>query len=458
MAQKKTATKKRANGVGSVYHRKDGKWIAAISLPTLPGQPNRRKVKVGRNEAHAKRLLGEMRRELDKSGDLMTRVPTVKEWSDYWLKTVCADLKPKARYDYEGVMRRYVVPYMGTKKIDKVTPTMILNMYAWMQTPKDKDGLGLSSTTALGAHRKVKKMFRDAKALAGLAKNPAEDIPAPSAAIAKQKTLTTPQALTFLTTHAHRPYVSRYAAGFFTGARQGEILGLHIENVEIIRDADKNPVDVDVEFAWSLQRLTYEHGCKDGACGKKRGADCPERHFDIPGSHEAVQMSGGLHLLRPKTKGSWRVTSGGPMLAQVLDRAIGDRTEGLIWTMEDGTPIDPRTDWGIWQEWLVEAGLPKMGTHAQRHTASTLLAITGADEKTRMDMLGHTTTQINRRYTHDDMSLQRAASARLGSTLEFDYSADGAALDVRPTRVLSKKEQKRAKQLETGSKRADTLE
>lgn len=448
MAAKKKTDKKRANGGGSVYQRKDGKWIAALSLPSLPGKPKRRKVKVGRNEAHAKRLLGEMRRELEKSGDLMTRVPTVKEWSDYWLKNVCTDLKPKAYDDYEGVMRRYVVPFMGTAKIDKVTPTSILNLYDWMQAPKP-DGLGLSPTTALGAHRKVKKMFKDAVALAGLTRNPAEHVKAPRAAVVEQKTLTTEQALHFLMTHADRPYIARYAAGFFTGARQGEILGMQVENIHIIRDSKDVPIDVDVEFAWNLQRLVYEHGClsPDGTqqCLGKRGADCPERRFRIPKNHEAIPVYGGLHLLRPKTKGSWRVTSGGPTLARILDRAIGDRVSGFVFTTKEGHPIDPRVDWGIWQEWLEEAGLPKMGTHAQRHTASTLLAITGADEKTRMDMLGHTTTQINRRYTHDDMTLQRAASARLGEVLAFDYAAEGAVLDQRPKR---KSAASKARQLE----------
>lgn len=420
------SSRKRENGTGSVYQNTRGTWTAALTLPSMPGKAQRRKTRTAKTEKQARRELAKMRRELEISGDLMTRTPTVEEWADYWLKTVCGGLKPKTKSDYERVMRLYVTPFMGTTKLDKVTPTMILNLYAWMQAPKSMDGLGLSSSTALGVHRRLKKMLKDATALAGLQKNPADVVPAPSPAVVKQDVLTSEQALKFLTTHAAHPYVARYATGFFTGARQGEILGLQVEDVRILFDRTGTPVDVHVELAWTLQRLTYNHGCNPH-CGGKRGADCPRRFFDAPANHEIHQVHGGLHLLRPKTSGSWRVTSGGPLLAQILDRVIGERTSGFVFTTDVGAPIDPRIDWQIWQEWLQEAGLPKMGTHAQRHTASTLLAISGADEKTRMDMLGHASTKINRRYTHDDMTLQSEASARLAGVLNFEYTGQGVA-------------------------------
>lgn len=283
-------------------------------------------------------------------------------------------------------------------------------------------------------------MMKDATALAGLQKNPVDVVPAPSPAVVKQDVLTSEQALHFLTTHASHPYVARYATGFFTGARQGEILGLQVEDVRILFDRTGKPVDVHVELAWTLQRLTYSHGCEP-RCDGKRGADCPRRFFDAPANHENVQVHGGLHLLRPKTVGSWRVTSGGPLLAKILDRVIGDRTSGFLFTTEDGKPVDPRVDWQIWQDWLQDAGLPKMGTHAQRHTASTLLAISGADEKTRMDMLGHASTKINRRYTHDDMTLQAEASSRLAGTLDFEYLGEGDARIERPSRAAKEIEQ-----------------
>lgn len=407
----KPKDKKRANGEGSVYRRRDGKWVAALSLPAVGGHA-RRKVKTAPTETQAKAKLRAMHADLLRSGDLLTSAPRFSEWATFWLKNFCGDLKPRTKDGYESHLKNYLLPHLGAKRLDRITAEHVLSLHRWITAP-EPDGLGLSPTTAASAHRTLHKMLNDALGLGRINSNPATLVAAPSPAAKEQKALTLEEALHFLEVHANKAWVARYATGLCTGQRQGETLGLQVESIHIQRGPDGEVTGASVETAWALQRLRWQHGC-GGSCGRKRGADCPQRFQAMPRSHEGRRVSGGLWLVRPKTTGSWRVTDVPLFLARILDRVIGGRATGFLFTTDGATPMSPEQDYRTWRAWLEEAGLPPMGTHAQRHTASSLLAFFGADEATRMRMLGHTSTAINRRYTHDAArSAQKKAAAQM---------------------------------------------
>ena len=415
-------TKRRDRGSGGIYQRaSDGKWVAAITLPSDPiTGTRRRKVVTAASKTEAQRKAGELRKSLEESGDLLTKSPTVAQWMHTWLTTITPGrLKPSTQEEYESKVRLYVLPRIGKKRLEKVTPTMVAGIYQWMTTSTDAyvPGLGLSSTTALQVHAILTKSLTDAKRRGQVTRNVAELVDPPQKAATERDPLTADEAIRFLKVNAADPYVARYALGLMTGCRQGEALGLTCDNVQIDRDDDGEIVGGLVTLAWNLQRVKWRHGCPlKRPCGRKRAAECPQRHMEVEEGPDAKHEDGALWRLRPKTKMSYREVPLPKMLATILDRVKGDRDAGLMFT-EGGKAIDPRRDWGTWKAWLERAELPPVSVHVMRHTTSTLLYAMGVDEQTRMAILGHSSATTTRGYTHRDLTLERAAMKQMEDAL-----------------------------------------
>jgi integrase len=51
--------------------------------------------------------------------------------------------------------------------------------------------------------------------------------------------------------------------------------------------------------------------------------------------------------------------------------------------------------------------------HSLRHSFNTALMNAGVDEKIRMDLSGHSTANVNRRYSHSEIETLRSAVAKM---------------------------------------------
>lgn len=382
---------RRANGSGSLRQRADGLWVAGVELPPDPRTgKRRRKYVAAKRKVDAVRKMRAMQAELERTGDLPTANPKLGDYLEGWLKReVHPQLKPRTAAGYEGYCRRYIIPALGRKRLDKLTPADVAQMTTAITES------GLSSTTALQAHRVLHKALHDAERMGLVSRNVAELATAPRRAVAKVDALTVQQAAAVIT-HAEGRDRLRWAVALMLGVRQGEALGLRWEHVTLDRDEDAQVVGGVVELAWALSRL-------------------PARVKALPAGTEGRQVKGALWLLRPKTRGSWRrVPVPGP-----LARDLADAWDGCEWVFhgEDGGPVDPHDDWEAWKVALARAGVPPARLHAARHTSSTLLAALGVDEATRMQILGHSSATTTRGYTHADLTLARAGMDQYAALL-----------------------------------------
>ena len=71
----------RANGEGSVYERKDGRWVAAVRDPAT----GKRRAAYCRSEAEAKRALRRMATNADRGEVVLGRGATLRTWVEQWL-------------------------------------------------------------------------------------------------------------------------------------------------------------------------------------------------------------------------------------------------------------------------------------------------------------------------------------------------------------------------------------
>lgn len=410
---------RRQRGEGTVYKRaEDGLWVGRVDLGTINGK-RRRKTVYGKTQREAVTKLREARKAIE-AGDTNTAGMSVEKWLTYWLEEVCPGkprMKPKTLRNYRSYVDNYLVPTVGKKRLDKLTAADVRSLHRYIT-----DDLGRSSTTAHHAHRILGTALNDAMRDGKVTRNVVTLVPAPPKAATPQDALTLAQFAGLMRHLDGDRLQSRWAFGLFTGARQGECLGLTWQHVDLANGI--------VDLAWQLQRIPYRHGCgKKGdtwPCGRTRADRCSARELDVRPGFDYRHLDGNLCLQRPKTKGSTRVVPLPPMLLVALQerRALYDaerrhykRDHGLVWARLDGRPIDGRVDWAEWSAHLAALDIEHMKLHTARHTASTVLLALNVEESVRMAILGHSEAATNRLYSHVDLSVQRAAMESYGQAL-----------------------------------------
>jgi hypothetical protein len=128
-----TRGRQRANGEGSIFPYRNG--YAAYVWVTTPDGKRRRKWVYGktRQDVHGKWL------KLHDSagrGPVPTISPTLAEYMAYWLHEVVVppDYAPLTCATYETLTRLYVLPGLGSKRLDKLT---LRDVRSWLNKLRD---------------------------------------------------------------------------------------------------------------------------------------------------------------------------------------------------------------------------------------------------------------------------------------------------------------------------------
>ncbi|MFM1964902.1 MAG: Rhodococcus phage Jace [Actinomycetota bacterium] len=403
MATKNSA--RRMSGDGSLYLRKDGMWIAALDLGYGPDGKRKRWTGSSRTKDGALAKLRKARGERETIGTPVAKGASVSQYLDDWLESVARPrIRPKTYAEYERCIRLHLKPRLGHERLPQLSPQKIRIMEQALASE-------YTAATANNVHRCLRTALNDAVADGLIPRNPAEHVTPPRAKKNPRMPLSAEGAAQLLMATVDEPLGSRWAFALLTGTRQGETLGLEWDRV----DLEAGTADV----AWQLQRLPYRHGCGDRPCGHKRGGNCPKRELDAPDDFEVRSLDGsGLVLTRPKTARSTRMIPLAPALVDALRKHRRTRLGGgLVWTRDDGQPIDPKDDHAAWDALLERLSLPSVTLHGARATTATLLMAQGVDAKVIQDLLGHTSVVTTRGYQHSDDTMTRAAVTALGESL-----------------------------------------
>lgn len=421
------ASRKLPYGEGTIYQRKDGMWCSSFSLPTHDGGRRRRVVYAKTEAAVRAKLIAEKRR-LAKSGDIPTGSPTLTTWLNRWYQDVAVrKVRPKTAATYRSIIDRHIIPSIGKVRLDRLTIQHVSKLAA------DINAKGLSSTTALQAHRILAVALKYAERDGRVVKNIATIADAPRKAATKLNVLDLNEASTVLKEAAREtspgvpadPFGLLWWAVLLTGARQGELLGL-----------EQDRVSDTLELSWQLQRLTWQHGCGVKGdvwpCNRKRGTDCPDRKLDAPADWEHRHVTGGLWLARPKSRAGWRTIPLVDPLRTVLTKQAELTSQkpnphNLMWTMPDGSPIDPRVESEAWHALLQRAAVTDTRLHDARHATVDLLLEAGVPIEVVQDIVGHSTRAMTMEY--------RSKSARPAHTAAMQALAQllSPSPDLTPT-------------------------
>lgn len=384
---------------------RDGKWIGVVDLGYAADGKRRRRTVTANTQTLARQRMMELRKQVEANGgDFLAPAMTVEAWLRYWLDTIQKpQLRPKTWQSYNSDVQLHIVPVVGRHKLTDLAPQHVRALH---KAILDK---GRSSTSALRCHWTLSGALGDAMREGHVPRNVCELVKPPAKARTERPAMDAATAIEFLSHVADDPLGARWATALFTGARQGEVLGLERDRVSDVLD-----------LSWQLQRLTYRHGCKR-PCWRVRAGSCPDRELDVPPGFDHRPLTGGLVLSRPKTRAGHRVVPLVDPLAGILLRHVSVSSPGpfnLVWSTATGQPIDPRDDSKAWHDALDGAGLPSMPLHSARHTTGTLLLAAGVDIKVIEAIMGHSSAAVSRGYMHTDRRMLVDALNRMSRVLE----------------------------------------
>jgi integrase len=410
-------SRKRPNGGGSIYQRKDGRYEAAAYVTHADGTTRRLRVYAATWDEANKALTKALADHHAGLPAQATGGPNLAAYLDDWLENIARHhLRATTFPQYARTVHLHIVPYLGPKKLAKLTAQ---DVRAWYNTMRKTcqccrqgidAGRGLLRQRCCAQGRCCNKLLSErtlhyihsvlVSALAHavrediLPRNVAKQVQVPLGQSRPIDPLTTDEAKALLKTTAEHPNAALYEIAIRLGLRRGEILGLRWRDI----DLTSNTLTVNQ----TLVRITGQ-----GIAVSKPKSEAAHRALPMP---DPVTRA----LLARRAQ-------------QTDDREIADtdwtKTD-LVFTGPTGKPLEPTGIHGEFQRLCDQAAIRRVRFHDLRHTCATLLLESGVDIKTIQHILGHANINITAStYAHVRRGLQHDAVNRLTTTLDGETNA-----------------------------------
>lgn len=383
----------RDKGTGSFYQRaSDGRWIGTLEAGWTAKGGRRRVYVTGKTATEVRDKLNVKRKQALLAGGQPSGASrmTVRSWAEQWLQQQEAVMRPNTRQSTGSVVRNWIIPVLGHKRLDQLTPADVRELHAAVSLG------GPARPITLRTHRVLVPMLKAAM-LEGhtvphrvLLVKPPTPAPTDRQAIDEESL---PKLLDYLAVH---PDGARWLLALLQGIRQGEALGLRWRDIDLAAGT--------MDVAWQLQRLPYA----DRALGI----------FQIPDGYEYQPLVGAWHLVRPKTAAGIRVLPLVPETRAVLaawrEVAPPGQFDLVFDRGAEGWPRDDKQDRQQWRDIQAAVGVSHPAgrpytIHEIRHTTATLLLERGVDPDVIRQIMGQSTIIAQRAYKHVSRALAAKA-------------------------------------------------
>ncbi|TCJ34694.1 site-specific integrase [Parafrankia sp. BMG5.11] len=397
---------KRANGQGSIYQREsDGMWVGAAYV-LMPDGTQRRRPVYGKTSDIVRAKLTKIQASSDQGIPAEATGWTMERFLTYWLSDIVTPAcKPRTVQGYEVIVRTYLIPQIGKKRLNKLTGIDVRNLLKRVtntclcclhgtdkRRPEEQRrccAVDRCCQQAPSARliQQVHSVLRNALSAAMreelVGRNVAKLATVAGPVYKVHRGLNADQASHLLKLAAGERLHALYVLALYLGLRRGEILGLRWE---------------DIDFAEGT--LTVRHSLQ--------------------------RVGGRLTLVTPKTKNSERTLPLLELIATVLEEhrarqqaereAAGEdwQDTGLVFTSTVGTPFEPDNLRRSWEPLRVALGLEDLRFHDIRHTCVTLLLNAKVPPHIVREIAGHAKVDVTMEiYAHASLEDKRAALQKL---------------------------------------------
>lgn len=371
--------------------KKGNRYYAVIyeGVDPTTGKERHRWHAAGSTRKEAERVLADLvKRHHD--GDY--RPPekiTLGEYLERWLPTQRQPLSPSTFLSYEGNIRLHVLPYIGSIRLQRLTPEDLDELYAMLLTNgrRNNGGGPLSAKTVRLVHAVIHKALADATRKGSVPRNVADlaDPPKISSRARPKMEVWTAEELRryFELIDGHHLYAAFYVKAN-TGMRRGEVLGLTWRVI----DFDNARLSVTQSVTAPNYQVTVS---------------------DVKSTHSMRTID--LDQRTVAVLRSWRRRQ----LEQYMETGVRTDESGFVFAKANGDPLHPDYFSQTFERLIAKMDLPRIRFHDLRHTHATLLLKEGVPPKVVSERLGHSSVAFTMQvYQHVLPGMQADAAATFG--------------------------------------------
>lgn len=390
-------TRRAANGTGSIRKKKvkrNGReyecWEGRITVGFDPDTGRQiQKSVTGKTKKEVAQKLQEIAVEVNRGTYTMPSKMTVKDWLTIWTKEYMEDVKESTAFLYTRYVDKYIVPKLGTIKLEALTTPTIQAFYNGLIHPKEGTN-PLSAKTVKNIHGALHKALQQAVLIGYIRSNPVDACKPPRVIKKEMHPLEEDQVSAFLAAIQGHPHEYLYKIVLFTGLREGEVLGLTWDCVDFQRGT-----------VLIKQQLRRE------------------------------QKKGGQYYFSSPKNGKSRTLTLAPSVLQLFRlqkmRQNGFRVEAgelwenrnLVFSNQIGGYLSYRTVYDCFKRVVAKIGTPTTRFHDLRHTYATMAIRAGDDIKTVQENLGHATAALTLDiYGHVTAGMRQDSANRMEQVIQ----------------------------------------
>jgi integrase len=311
---------------------------------------------------------------------------TVRELGAEWLESNPAKRDSTWARD-ESALRVHVYPAIGDRTIGSLTPVDIRRLVAeWSED--------LAPRSVRRIYGTLRAALNYAVEVDRLARTPCRGIHLPAAEPVKA-IVPDPVQLVELADAIDPDYSAMIWLGAVLGLRWGEVAGLRVGNVDLLRKS-----------VTIVEQVTRGRGGA-GNIGPPK-SDAARRTISIPWEL-ADELSAHMKALE----------------------LTGADPEALLFPNHDGRPLD-YSNWRgrVWEPAVESIGMGNLNFHDLRRTNATAMVAEGVDVKTAQARLGHSDPRLTLAiYAQATTEGDRSAASKLGARLMGSPLRDAASSD-----------------------------
>lgn len=381
--------KRAPNGSGNIRLRPNGKYQARVTVGIDP-QTGKYKYSFQTfdTETEARKWATGAQAEIDSGTYVKPSKQTMNEWLDIWLETCTDKLKDVGMV--KSRVKNYIRPYFGAFKAAFLSQTQILGTYNRIRKDYQKEnGKPISEKTIKNIHAQLSTIMQDFVNEGGRKENPCQFV-SRRLPKAKQKEMPQLSEAEFIKVWELLPttkYCNLFTLAFFSGMREGELLGLHWSDV----DFENRRLFV----CGQLRRPTAKGETYTLTTTKNEKSRVI---YLIPPAIEALKQERELQdTHRRQTGSAWNE----------------GEFPGLVFTNETGGHLVHQTVYHNFEKLIAKAGVTRIRLHDTRHYYTYISFASGADPVAVQEQLGHATAKFTQEvYAYaPDAQKQRMAEA-----------------------------------------------
>ncbi len=312
----------------------------------------------------------------------------LKSWLETWQSEYLEGVKASTAYLYGQDISLYILPHLGQYHLDELTTTIVQHFYNQLLHPTTNKK-PLSPKTIRCIHGVLHQALDQAVNTGVLQCNPSSACKLPKVKRKEITPMEDAQVKSFLNRIKGHPHEYLYRITLFTGLREGEILGLTWDCVDMKRGV----LTVKQQLRKEQQKggKYYFSSTKNDKCRTIALSSSVVRLF----KHQKQKQ-----LLMEAEASEWEKTN-------------------LVFTNAKGGILSYRTVYGCFKRIVKKMGCPKLRFHDLRHQYAVIAIKNGDDIKTIQSNLGHATAAFTLDvYGHVTEEMKRDSADRMESYMQ----------------------------------------